>query len=116
MSFRHYHRANDLRRVLVDLGQEPALAYASGRGLPDRRQFNWPWLLGTFLTGVAGTALMGGALFAAVDGEVEFAVAPNHIQQYAVTNGSSGTPASRKSDRFMPQESDRCAAIWCRSR
>jgi murein DD-endopeptidase MepM/ murein hydrolase activator NlpD len=92
-----------MRSLMVDLGQEPALAYANGRTLPDKRQFNWRWLLGTFLTGVAGTALMGGALLAAVDGQVQFSIAPSATPQYAAL---SDALSSRKADRFMPQESE----------
>jgi murein DD-endopeptidase MepM/ murein hydrolase activator NlpD len=109
VSIQRAPRPNDIRRLLIDLGSEPALAYANGRSLPDRRQFNWRWLLGTFLTGIAGTALMGGALFAAVDGQVQFAPsAPNPSPPYAQYEGVKETAqsatVSRKGDRLMPQE------------
>ena len=39
----------------------------------DRRRVSVRWLSGTILTGLCGAALMGGAVFAALDGEAHFA-------------------------------------------
>lgn len=101
------HRPLPARRAAPDLGNKPALAYANGRALPDRHQFNWRWLFGTFLTGIAGTALMGGALLAAVDGETRFTVAPYSFSQYAsLSQETGGTAASRKADRFQPLDQE----------
>ncbi|KQT82146.1 M23 family metallopeptidase [Aurantimonas sp. Leaf443] len=48
-------------------GDEPALVADRRRG-PDRRQVSARWLLGTLLTGLTSTTLMGIALSAALDG------------------------------------------------
>ncbi|WAJ29685.1 M23 family metallopeptidase [Antarcticirhabdus aurantiaca] len=47
-------------------GNEPPLV-ADGRRRPDRRQVSARWLLGTLLTGLTSTAMMGVALSAAYD-------------------------------------------------
>lgn len=52
--------------------QEPLLA--DGRKVPDRREISIRWLSGTFLTGVTSSALMGIALFAALDGREQLAI------------------------------------------
>ena len=51
---------------------EPLLA--DGRKAPDRREISIRWLSGTFLTGVTSSALMGIALFAALDGREQLAI------------------------------------------
>ncbi|MES2905432.1 MAG: M23 family metallopeptidase [Pseudomonadota bacterium] len=106
MSLPRHHRANAPRRAVPDLGSQPALAYANGRALPDRHQFNWRWLFGTFLTGIAGTGLMGGALLAAVDGETRFTIAPYSAQYENINAALGGTAASRKTDRFQPLDKE----------
>ncbi len=100
---RNYRHSAAPHGAAIDLGKEPALVYANGRALPDKHQFNWRWLFGTFLTGIAGITLMGGALFAAVDGETRFAVAPSSALSYGDDTGSL---SSEKGDRFVPEESE----------
>jgi hypothetical protein len=54
----------------VDLGNEPPLSVDGGTGgVIDRRRVSVQWFSGTILTGVCGAALMGGAVFASLDGE-----------------------------------------------
>lgn len=53
--------------------QEPPIL-ADGRRAPDRREISLRWLAGTFLTGITSCALMGVALFAAVDGREQLAL------------------------------------------
>ncbi|MGE0233492.1 MAG: M23 family metallopeptidase [Flavobacteriaceae bacterium] len=59
----------------VDIGSEPALALdaASGEAPPQRWAFTLRWLACTLLAGIAGGALVSGALVTAFDGEYEFA-------------------------------------------
>ncbi len=38
------------------------------------------WFSGTILTGLCGAALMGGAVFASLDGETNFAAAPERVE------------------------------------
>ena len=53
-----------------DLGDEPPLSVDGQSGGPiDRRRISVQWFSGTILTGLCGAALMGGAVFAALDGE-----------------------------------------------
>ena len=61
----------------IDLGNEPPLSVDGGTGgLVDRRRLSVQWFSGTILTGLCGAALMGGAVFASLDGETNFASAP----------------------------------------
>lgn len=62
----------------VEIGNEPALTVSAQKvhSAPDRRMLNVRWLACTVLTGMAGAALMAGALFIAVDWESEFADLP----------------------------------------
>ena len=49
-------------------------------GLVDRRRVSVQWFSGTILTGLCGAALMGGAVFIALDGETNFAALPDRIE------------------------------------
>src|SRR5262249_57542036 len=65
----------------VDLGNEPPL-FADGRGsaVVDRRRVSVRWFVGTILTGLCGAALMGGAVYAALDREANFAAIPERVE------------------------------------
>ena len=66
---------------VVNLGNEPPLSVDGGTGgLFDRRRLSVQWFSGTILTGLCGAALMGGAVFASLDGETNFASAPEHVE------------------------------------
>ena len=61
----------------IDLGNEPPLSVdGESSGLVDRRRISVQWFSGTILTGLCGAALMRGAVFAALDGETNFATVP----------------------------------------
>jgi murein DD-endopeptidase MepM/ murein hydrolase activator NlpD len=65
----------------VNLGNEPPLSVEGGTGgLVDRRRLSMQWFSGTILTGLCGAALMGGAVFASLDGETNFASAPERVE------------------------------------
>ena len=65
----------------VDIGNEPPLSVDGGTGvLVDRRRLSIQWFSGTILTGLFGAALMSGAVFASLDGETNFAAAPEHVE------------------------------------
>jgi murein DD-endopeptidase MepM/ murein hydrolase activator NlpD len=90
----------------IDLGNEPPLSVDGGtEGMIDRRRVSVQWFSGTILTGVCGAALMGGAVFASLDGETNFAAIPDRVEN-VVRNavGSLGAKfgAARKSDRLPP--------------
>jgi murein DD-endopeptidase MepM/ murein hydrolase activator NlpD len=66
---------------VISLGNEPPLSVDGGTGGPlDRRRFSVQWFSGTILTGLCGAALMGGAVFASLDGETNFAAAPERVE------------------------------------
>jgi murein DD-endopeptidase MepM/ murein hydrolase activator NlpD len=91
----------------IDLGHEPPLSVDGERsGLVDRRRVSVQWFSGTILTGLCGAALMGGAVFAALDGETNFATVPERVG-VAVRDAVSGVVdrianAARKADRLPP--------------
>ena len=70
----------------------------------DRRRVSVQWFSGTILTGVCGAALMGGAVFASLDGETNFATVPERVEN--TLRGAIGAIgdklANRKSDRLPP--------------
>jgi len=89
---------------LVDLGNEPPLAVDGGSGvLIDRRRLSIQWFSGTILTGLCGAALMGGAVFASLDGETNFATAPERVEtalRGALTSLGDRLSGLRKTDRL----------------
>jgi murein DD-endopeptidase MepM/ murein hydrolase activator NlpD len=83
----------------VALGNEPPLSVDGGpRKDFDRRRVSVRWLSGTILAGLCGAALMGGAVFAALDGEAHFAATPERAEPRAILNNRT----ARKSDRLPP--------------
>jgi hypothetical protein len=54
-------------RKTIGLGDEPPLTGDTRGGPPDRREVSARWLIGTFLTGVTSSVLMGVALSAALN-------------------------------------------------
>src|SRR5580704_1688918 len=88
----------------LDLGNEPPLSVDGGTGGPvGRRRISVQWFCGTILTGLCGAALMGGAVFASLDGETNFAAAPERVEM--ALSGAIGGLAGRltgirKTDRL----------------
>ena len=75
---------------------------ADGGRAPDRRKVSLRWLAGTILTGLFGAGLMGGAVYAALDGEYSVASVPQIASTMARDNGSQ-TSTKQKSDRILIQ-------------
>ncbi len=72
-------------------------------GLVDRRRLSVQWFSGTILTGLCGAALMGGAVFASLDGETNFATAPEQVESVlrgALSSIGERLNALRKTDRL----------------
>jgi len=91
----------------LDLGNEPPLSVDGGTGgLVGRRRISVQWFCGTILTGLCGAALMGGAVFASLDGETNFATAPERIEMGL--RGAIGGLAGRLSGIH---KTDRLASI-----
>ncbi len=85
----------------IDLGNEPPLSVDGG--LVDRRRLSAQWFSGTILTGLCGAALMGGAVFASLDGETNFATAPERVESAlrgAITSIGDRLSGLRKTDRL----------------
>jgi murein DD-endopeptidase MepM/ murein hydrolase activator NlpD len=86
----------------IDLGNEPPLSVDGERSdVVDRRRVSVQWFSGTILTGLCGAALMGGAVFAALDGETNFATVPERVE-LALRGAVGGAGATRKADRLPP--------------
>jgi murein DD-endopeptidase MepM/ murein hydrolase activator NlpD len=90
----------------LDLGNEPPLSVdGETRGAIDRRRVSVQWFSGTILTGLCGAALMGGAVFAALDGQTNFATVPERVGvalRGAVSSLSDHVASLRKSNRLPP--------------
>jgi len=90
----------------IDLGHEPPLsADGSEAAIIDRRRVSVQWFSGTILTGLCGAALIGGAVFGALDGETTFAKTPDRIETTGLRSGLGAIdrpPAAHKSDRMPP--------------
>src|SRR6201990_1731857 len=66
---------------VIDLGHEPPLSVdGSEAAVIDRRRVSVQWFSGTILTGLCGAALIGGAVFASLDGEMTFARVPERFE------------------------------------
>ena len=94
----------------IELGNEPPLSVdGSHCGPIDRRRLSVQWFSGTILTGLCGAALMGGAVFASLDGETNFAAAPQRFESAlrgAFTSlGDRITGGLHKTDR-LPSQSE----------
>jgi murein DD-endopeptidase MepM/ murein hydrolase activator NlpD len=91
----------------VQLGNEPPLSVdGSSVGVVDRRRVSVQWFSGTILTGLCGAALMGGAVFASLDGETNFAAAPQRFEsalQGAISSIGDHLRVLRKTDRMPAQ-------------
>jgi murein DD-endopeptidase MepM/ murein hydrolase activator NlpD len=90
----------------IDLGNEPPLLVdGATSGLVDRRRVSVQWFSGTILTGLCGAALMGGAVFVALDGEANFAALPERVEaalRGTLTADARLAQAVRKTDKLPP--------------
>src|SRR6185312_4614293 len=86
----------------IDLGNEPPLSVdGDNGGAIDRRRVSVQWFSGTVLTGLCGAALMGGAVFASLDGETNFASLPERFEgMLRSALGSADRTATHKGDRL----------------
>ena len=90
---------------IIDLGHEPPLSVdGSEAAVIDRRRVSVQWFSGTILTGLCGAALIGGAVFASLDGEMTFAKVPERVEgALRGAFGANDRAASlHKSDRLPP--------------
>jgi murein DD-endopeptidase MepM/ murein hydrolase activator NlpD len=90
---------------IIDLGHEPPLSVdGSEAAVIDRRRVSVQWFSGTILTGLCGAALIGGAVFASLDGEMTFARMPERVESAlrGAFSANDRTVSLRKSDRLPP--------------
>jgi murein DD-endopeptidase MepM/ murein hydrolase activator NlpD len=83
------------------LGNEPPLGLDGDVEEPiDRRRVSIRWLAATVLAAVSGAGLMGGAVWAALDGEYRFAQLPEIARLALRQVGDRASNIARKSDRM----------------
>ena len=90
---------------VIDLGHEPPLSVdGSEAAVIDRRRVSVQWFSGTILTGLCGAALIGGAVFASLDGEMTFARMPERVESAlrGAFGASDRTVSLHKADRLPP--------------
>jgi murein DD-endopeptidase MepM/ murein hydrolase activator NlpD len=90
---------------IIDLGHEPPLSVdGTEAAVIDRRRVSVQWFSGTILTGLCGAALIGGAVFASLDGEMTFARMPERVESAlrGAFSANDRTATLRKSDRLPP--------------
>ncbi|HEY3641964.1 MAG TPA: M23 family metallopeptidase [Xanthobacteraceae bacterium] len=101
---RSIYRNFDAERL--ELGNEAPLSVdGETHGAIDRRRVSVQWFSGTILTGLCGAALMGGAVFAALDGQTNFATVPERVEvalRGAVGNLADHIASLRKGNRLPP--------------
>ena len=96
-----YHRETGM----IDLGHEPPLSVdGSEAAVIDRRRVSVQWFSGTILTGLCGAALIGGAVFASLDGEMTFAKLPERVESAlrGAVSPNDKQVSLHKADRLPP--------------
>jgi murein DD-endopeptidase MepM/ murein hydrolase activator NlpD len=85
----------------IDLGNEPPLGLDGNVEEPiNRRRVSIRWLVATVLVALSGAGLMGGAVYAALDGEYRFAIAPEIVRIVTRPAGDRSAAVIRKADRI----------------
>src|SRR5690348_6725982 len=87
----------------IELGNDPPLLVdGASPGIVDRRRVSVQWFSGTILTALCGAALMGGAVYVALDGEANFAALPEKVEQALRGTLASNERAqvARKTDKL----------------
>ena len=93
------------RRSGTDPGHEPALDGFGGGGDVDRRGVSLRWLGASVLTALTGAALIGSAIYVALQGETTFAELPEHVTAQAPRGpGEDKATAARKGDKLVRSE------------
>jgi murein DD-endopeptidase MepM/ murein hydrolase activator NlpD len=90
---------------IIDLGHEPPLSVdGTEAAVIDRRRVSVQWFSGTILTGLCGAALIGGAVFASLDGEMTFARMPERVESAlrGAFSSADRLASLHKSDRLPP--------------
>lgn len=86
---------------IIELGNEPPLGLDGDVEEPiDRRRVSIRWLAATVLAAIFGAGLMGGAVWAALDGEYRFAQLPEFVRIALRQAGERASNIARKADRM----------------
>ena len=88
--------------VAIGLGDEAPLSVDGEIDGVDRRRVSVQWFSGTILTGLCGAALMGGAVFAALDGETNFATVPERVEIRAARLARRASASASRRSRASP--------------
>jgi len=91
----------------MDLGPEPLDAGGATAQAINRRSLNLRWLGASILTGVAGAALLGAAIYVSLEGEMTFAEAAERVAATArssVATEERATSVARKGDKLVRSE------------
>lgn len=85
------------------LGDDPPLGVDGDEEEIDRRRVSVRWFAATLLTALCGSFLMGGAVYAALEGEHRFALMPEKVRSIirgTLAAGERASNAARKGDRM----------------
>jgi murein DD-endopeptidase MepM/ murein hydrolase activator NlpD len=87
----------------VDLGEEPPLEPAGlSASHADRPAMNLRWLIGSVVTGLSGSALLGAAIFVSLQGETSFAALPETVGPAPIHQSSGdGGGEPRRADKLV---------------
>lgn len=96
---RNQGRFSQLSMDQLGLGDRAPILSGSGRRPPDRRQVSFRWLSGTFLTGITSSLLMGGALYASLEGRERPELPTSFFNQNTAKAGSA--KIAKKGDRTI---------------
>lgn len=89
--------------AVSSLGDEPAITMSgSAHPAAERHGFSYRWLLASLLVGVCGCALLGGAVYIAVQGDTTFAEIPERADR-APQTAPLAQPSARKGDKLVQQ-------------
>jgi len=98
---RHSALGTNLARTTIQqsLGNEAPLISGNGRRAPDKRRVSMRWMSGSILTGFSSVLLMGGALYAALDGRQQLARPASILDKLTAQNGDAQSGEVSKGDR-----------------
>lgn len=92
-------RSNTGKSAAMILGNEAPLAAGSGKRAPDKRRVSLRWMSGSVLTGVTSVLLMGGSLYAALDGRQQLAQPGSILGKLTAQQSESNGRGAVKGDR-----------------
>ncbi len=82
-----------------NFGNDAPLISGNGRRAPDKRRVSARWLSGSVLTGLTSMLLMGGSLYAALDGRQQLAQPASILNELTAQNANESGKRAQKGDR-----------------